>query len=696
MGTGRLRATQRTTRRGILASLAVLGLVTGCGGAAEPGPPGSGLDTAGFDRAVRPADDLYRYADGTWLRNTPIPPDLSGVGSFTTLSLQSQAEQRTLIETAAKSAGTNAGDDSNRDSGVQANARKIGDLYASFMDTAHLDQLGATPLRPYFDAVDKLASPADLTRYLGDSQQFGASGPIGLGVGQDAKDATRYVADAGQDGLSLPDRDYYLSTDPKMAAMRDQYRAYTAKMLGLAGVPDPDATAGRILDLETKLAQASWTNVQNRDATATYNKFSVADAAGATGIDWAAYLEAAGIHEHELVIDQPPYFKALGDLLNTVPLDTWKQYLTWHLIQDHAPYLSSRFVDTRFDFVGKVLGGREQNVERWRRGVTAVNSAMGEALGQLYVDKYFPDQAKKRADALVHTIIDAYRSSIDGLDWMSPPTKAVAKQKLDKLAVKIGHPTVWKDFSKLVINSGDLVGDLDRAARWEHQRDVAKLGKPVDRGEWFMTPQTVNAYYNASMNEIVFPAAILQPPFFDARADDAVNYGAIGSVIGHEISHAFDDQGSKYDPDGNLRDWWTPADAKAFAAKTQALTAQYSGYSPLPGAHVNGQLTLGENIADLSGLTVAQRAYQASLQRKPAPVIDTFTGDQRFFLGFAQIWREKVRDESLRTSLLTDPHSPGEFRCDGVVVNVDAFYTTFGVKPGDKLFTPPEQRVHIW
>jgi predicted metalloendopeptidase len=696
MGTGRLRATQRTTRRGILASLAVLGLVTGCGGAAEPGPPGSGLDTAGFDRAVRPADDLYRYADGTWLRNTPIPPDLSGVGSFTTLSLQSQAEQRTLIETAAKSAGTNAGDDSNRDSGVQANARKIGDLYASFMDTAHLDQLGATPLRPYFDAVDKLASPADLTRYLGDSQQFGASGPIGLGVGQDAKDATRYVADAGQDGLSLPDRDYYLSTDPKMAAMRDQYRAYTAKMLGLAGVPDPDATAGRILDLETKLAQASWTNVQNRDATATYNKFSVADAAGATGIDWAAYLEAAGIHEHELVIDQPPYFKALGDLLNTVPLDTWKQYLTWHLIQDHAPYLSSRFVDTRFDFVGKVLGGREQNVERWRRGVTAVNSAMGEALGQLYVDKYFPDQAKKRADALVHTIIDAYRSSIDGLDWMSPPTKAVAKQKLDKLAVKIGYPTVWKDFSELVINSGDLVGDLDRAARWEHQRDVAKLGKPVDRGEWFMTPQTVNAYYNASMNEIVFPAAILQPPFFDARADDAVNYGAIGSVIGHEISHAFDDQGSKYDPDGNLRDWWTPADAKAFAAKTQALTAQYSGYSPLPGAHVNGQLTLGENIADLSGLTVAQRAYQASLQRKPAPVIDTFTGDQRFFLGFAQIWREKVRDESLRTSLLTDPHSPGEFRCDGVVVNVDAFYTTFGVKPGDKLFTPPEQRVHIW
>jgi predicted metalloendopeptidase len=321
---------------------------------------------------------------------------------------------------------------------------------------------------------------------------------------------------------------------------------------------------------------------------------------------------------------------------------------------------------------------------------------MGEALGQLYVAKYFPDEAKKRADALVHTIIDAYRTSIDGLDWMSTPTKAVAKQKLDKLAVKIGYPAVWKDYSSLVVTRDDLIGDLDRAARWQHWRDVAKLGKPVDRTEWFMTPQTVNAYYSPAMNEIVFPAAILQPPFFDARADDAVNYGAIGSVIGHEISHAFDDQGSKYDADGNLRDWWTPADAKAFAAKTQALAAQYSGYSPLPGLHVNGQLTLGENIADLSGLTVAERAYQASLHGNPAPVIDTFTGDQRLFLGFAQIWRTKQRDESLRTSLLTDPHSPGEFRCNGVVTNVDAFYAAFGVTPGDKLYKPPGDRVHIW
>ena len=676
----------------MIASIAAAASGCASGAGNPPGPPTSGIDTAGFDRSVRPADDLYRYADGTWLRNTQIPPDLSKVGSFTTLSLQAQADQRTLIEGAAKTPG----DDSYRDAGVEANARKIGDLYAAYMDTAHLDQLGAAPLRPYFDAVDKLATPADLIRYLGASQQFGASGPIGLGIGQDAKDATRYITDASQDGLSLPDRDYYLSTDPKLTAVRDQYRGYTVKMLGLAGLPDPEGAAGRILDLETQLAQASWTNVRNRDATATYNKFTVADAAGATGIDWAAYLDAAAIHQPDLVIDQPTFFKTLGQLLTTVPLDTWKQYLKWHLIQDHAPYLSAPFVDTRFDFVGKVLGGRQQNVERWRRGVTAVNSAMGEALGQLYVDKYFPDEAKKRADTLVHTIIDAYRGSIDGLDWMTPPTKAVAKQKLDKLAVKIGYPSNWKDYSSLVINRDDLIGDLDRAARWEHQRDISKLGKPVDRTEWFMTPQTVNAYYSAAMNEIVFPAAILQPPFFDARADDAVNYGAIGSVIGHEISHAFDDQGSKYDADGNLRNWWTPADAKAFAAKTQALAAQYSGYTPLPGQHVNGQLTLGENIADLSGLTVANRAYQASLNGKPAPVIDTFTGDQRFFLGFAQIWREKERDESLRTSLLTDPHSPGEFRCNGVLTNVDAFYTTFDVKPGDKLYKPPGDRVHIW
>ncbi|HEY2206370.1 MAG TPA: M13 family metallopeptidase [Pseudonocardia sp.] len=690
----------RYGRRGtVLVAVAAVAFSAGCAnqfpgqGGAQGGAQGprSGLELAGFDRGVRAQDDLFRYADGTWMRNTQVPPDLSEVGSFTTLSLRAEDEQRELIQQAAKAT---SGDD---DAPADATERKIGDLYSSFMDTDRLNQLKAAPLQPYFADVDKLTDPASLLRHLGAIQRFGASNPIGLDVSQDSKNANAYITGVGQGGLSLPDRDYYLSTDPKQVAIRDQYRAYTAKMLTLAGVPDPQGSAARILDLETKLAQAEWTKVQNRDAVATYNKFTVADATKATGgLDWAAYLDAAGIHQPDVVVGQPSFFAQLSGLLRTVPMDTWKQYLKWHLVQDNAPYLSDDFVSTRFDFVGRVLGGRQQNRDRWRRAITAVNGAMGEAVGQLYVRRYFTGPAKQRADQLVHHILDSYRTSIDGLDWMSPQTKVAARQKLDKLAVKIGFPDKWKDYSSLDVRHDDLVGNLDRSARLDHQRALDKLGKPVDRTEWFMTPQTVNAYYSPAMNEIVFPAAILQPPFFDAAADDAVNYGAIGGVIGHEISHAFDDQGSKYDGDGNLRDWWSPADAKAFSAKTQALVAQYNAYSPLPAAHVNGQLTLGENIADLSGLTVAHRAYQASLAGRQAPVIDGFSGDQRFFLGFAQLWRTKERDESLRTGLLTDPHSPGEFRADGVVPNVDAFYAAFGVKPGDKLFKAPADRIHIW
>jgi len=681
-------------------AVVAVALLAGCanglsGSKPEAAPPISGLELLGSDRAIRPADDLYRFANGTWLRTTQIPSDLPQIGSFTTVSLEAQAHQRTLIEAATKNP-VNPDGDSSGNSGAETHARKIGDLYASFMDADHLEQLGATPLRPYFAAVDKLTNPPQLIRHLGDIQWLGASNPIVLRVSQDAKNATRYITDIGQGGLSLPDRDYYLSTDPEMVSIRNQYRDYMVKMLTFAGIPDPASTANHILDLETKLADASWTNVHNRDVLATYNKATVADATRITGIDWASYLNAAGIHQPDLVIHQPPYFSVLSGLLTSVPLDIWKKYLKWHLIQDDAPYLSSDFVNTQFDFVGKVLGGLRQNTERWRRGVDAVNSAMGEALGQLYVQKYFPAGAKVRTDALAREIINAYRSSIEGLDWMSPQTKLVAKQKLDKLAVEIGYPTKWKDYSSLVIKRDDLIGNLDRASRLQHQRDLNKLGKPVDRAEWSMTPQTVNAYYDPAMNEIVLSAAILQRPFFNPQADDAVNYGAIGAVIGHEISHAFDDQGSKYDADGNLRDWWTPADAKAFAAKTRALVAQYNAFIPLPGQHLNGQLTLSENIADLSGLTVANRAYQASLRGKLAPVIDGFTGNQRFFLGFAQIWRTKQRPESERTNLLTNPHSPGEFRCNGVVPNVDMFYEAFDVTPRDKLYKAPADRVYIW
>jgi putative endopeptidase len=680
-------------RSGRLTTCAVLvaatATVAACASPALPdsGPtaPVSGLGLPGYDQTVRPQDDMYSFANGTWLRNTQIPPDLSEYGSFSMLSQRAEEDQRTLIEGAESNSGA-AGSDQ----------RKIGDLYASFMDTARLDQLKATPLAPYFAAVDQLNTPTDLIRHLGDIERFDASDPISIGVTQDAKDATHYVTEASQGDLGMPDRDYYLSPDPKMAAIRDKYRTYVAKMLTLADQPDADATAGRVLALETRLAQAQWSKVQNRDAVASYNKFTVTSATRATGLDWADYLAAAGMTQPDLVLTQPSYFSTLSGLLASVPLDTWKQYLRWNLIRDHAPYLSQDFVDARFDFVGRTLGGRQQNRERWRRGVTAVNTAMGEALGRLYVAKFFTPAAKQRADTLVQNILGAYRTSIDNLDWMSPPTKVAAKDKLAKLAVKIGYPDRWKDFGSLRVDRADLIGNLDRAARLAYQRDLDKLGKPVDRAEWFMTPQTVNAYYNPSMNEIVFPAAILQPPFFDANADDAVNYGGIGGVIGHEISHGFDDQGRHYDGDGNLREWMAPADIAAFTAKTQALVAQYNGYAPLPGTHINGALTLGENIADLSGLTVANRAYVASLGGRQPPVLDGFTGAQRFFLGYAQIWRSKERDESLRDSLLTDPHSPGQFRTNGVLPNVDAFYQAFSVHVGDRLFRAPQDRIHIW
>jgi predicted metalloendopeptidase len=677
----------RLTACVILAALAATSACTGPVDDTASGPGvDSGLDLPGYDHSVRVQDDLYQFANGGWLKSTQIPPDMSEYGAFSVLSQKAEDDQRSIVEAAESDGGAP----------IDSNERKIGDLYASFMDTAKLEQLKSTPLQSYFATIDSIVTPTDLIRHLGDIQRSGASNPIDLDVSPDAKDATHYIAGVSQGGLSLPDRDYYLSTDPKMSAIRTQYRAYITKMFTLAGQPDAAGAATRIFNLEEELAQAQWTNVHNRDTLATYNKFNLATATKATGLDWANYMAAAGVTDANMVMAQPTYFGALNTLVATTPIPVWKDYLRWHVIQDYAPFLSADFVSARFDFVGTVLGGRPQNRERWRRGVTAVNGAMGDAMGQLYVQKYFPADAKDRAESLIQSIRAAYQSSVDQLDWMSQPSKDAAKDKLDKLAVKIGYPARWKDYSSLRITRDDLVGNLDRAAQVAHQRDIDKLGKPVDRDEWHMTPQTVNAYYNPSLNEIVFPAAILQPPFFDAKADDAVNYGAIGSVIGHEMSHGFDDQGRHYDGDGNLREWMAPADAAKFDAKTQALVAQYNGYQPLPGSKINGALTLGENIADLSGITESYKAYQASLNDQPAPELDGFTGDQRFFLGYGQIWRDKERDESLRSSLLTDPHSPGHFRADGVVPNVDAFYQAFSVKPGDKLYKDPQARIHIW
>lgn len=661
-------------------------VVTACAGGGTAAPPRSGLQLSGYDRQVRVQDDLFHFANGQWLRTTEIPPDRSRYGAFEALNDESERDLKAIIEDSVARHGPPGSPD-----------QQIGDFYASFMDTARLDALGAAPLAEPLRRVDAITGPADLVRYFGESTRTSTSGPIALSIEQDAKNASAYIPTVSQNGLTLPDRDYYLKPDPPFMSIRDQFRGYAARMLGLAGVADPDATAGRVVKVENRLAEVQWPASQERDATATYNKFTLAEATTSLpGLDWRSYLDAAGVRTPDFVISEPSYFSALGTMLATIPLEDWKAYLKFHVIDDLSPFLSNAFVTARFDFHGRTLSGQQEMRPRWKRGVAAVNAAMGDLLGQRYVQRYFPPEAKRRIDALVGRLIDAYRSSIDGLDWMSPQTKTEARDKLSKLAIKIGYPDRWKDYSKLQVVRDDLVGNVLRSTQLEYQRDLDRLGKPVDRAEWLTTPQTVNAFYNTRRNDITFPAAILRPPFFDPNADDAVNYGGIGAVIGHEISHAFDDQGRKFDGTGNLRDWWTPQDAQRFTARTAALAAQYSAYEPLPGLHINGELTLGENIADLSGLTVALRAYRLSLGGRSAPLLDGFTGEQRFFLGWAQVWRGKVRDEDLRAQLLSDPHSPNEFRTNGVVCNMTDFYAAFGVKPGDKLFRPSDQRVAIW
>jgi putative endopeptidase len=674
-------------RAGVLA-VALLSGATACTGTAPPSlaPVESGLLLPGYDRQVRAQDDLFRFVNGQWLDTTEIPADRIRYGAFDALTDKSEHDLHAIIEDSAA-----------RDGATGSPDQQIGDFYESFMDTTRLNALGAAPLKAPLDRIDALTSPADVVRYLGESAAISITSPVWLYVDQDARNASEYIPYVAQSGLTLPDRDYYLKSEPQFVTLRDQLRAYAARVLGLAGVADPDTAAGQVLAVENRLAQAHWSAEQARDVTATYNKFPVADATARTpGLDWKTYLDAAGVHNPNFIVAQPSYFTAVGTALTTVPLADWKMYLKFRLIDDLAPYLSDAFVTARFEFRNRDVAGQQEIRLRWKRGVTTVDGALGDLLGQRYVQRHFPPDAKQRMDALVGKLIDAFRSSIDGLDWMGDATKAQARDKLSKLAVKIGYPSKWKDYSTLRVARDDLVGNLLRSAQVEHQRALDRLSRPVDRAEWLMTPQTVNAYYNATLNEIVFPAGILQPPLFDPAADDAVNYGGIGGVIGHEISHAFDDQGRKFDGTGNLRDWWTPDDARRFTERTTALVAQYSAYEPLPGEHINGALTLGENIADLSGLTVAMRAYRLSLDARPAPVMDGFTGEQRFFFGWAQVWRGKYRDKALRAQLLSDPHSPNEFRTNGVVSNLPEYYAVFDVKQGDKLFRPPDQRVRIW
>ena len=655
----------------------------------KPATKSLGIDLNGMDRSVRPQDDFFRFVNGSWVDKTPIPADRSSYGSFPILSEKSENEVRGIVEAAA--AQTNAA----RGSETQ----KVGDLYRSFMDTGRIESLGITPLKGELSRIDDINKSADLGIAFARMSKLGVRTlPFAIGVSQDPKKSDTYIVTVGQGGLGMPDRDYYLRKDDKFAAIRKSYTDYIANVFTLAKEPDPQGAAKRILDLETKLAEKEWDRAHNRDRDATYNKKTMAELKTlAPNMNWTSSLTTlTGKNVNELIVRQLDYVSAADAILQSTPVQTWKEYLTFGLINEYADELPQAFVDAHFNFSGRVVAGQQEQRPRWKRGVSEVDGALGEAVGKLYVDKYFTPEAKQSADTLVKNLLAAFKVGIDELEWMTPATRAQAQAKLAKYTVKIGYPDHWRDYSALEIKGDDLVGNAMRANEFQSNDSWDHLGKPVDRTRWSMTPQTVNAYYNSTNNEIVFPAAILQPPFFNVAADDAVNYGAIGAVIGHEISHGFDDQGRKSDGDGNLRDWWTSDDAKAFEQRATKLGAEYESYDPLPGLKINGRQTMGENIGDLSGLAVAYRAYHISLHGAEPPVIDGFTGDQRFFMGFAQIWRYKAREESLRNQLLTDAHSPGLYRSFVPLTNLDVWYKAFNVQPGDKLYRKPEDRVKIW
>ncbi|HUP88764.1 MAG TPA: M13 family metallopeptidase, partial [Longimicrobiales bacterium] len=578
---------------------------------------------------------------------------------------------------------------------------KIGDFYAAFMDEARIETLGLKPLEPTLAEIAKISSTKELSAAFAKLGKVGARAPFRIGVGQDPKNATVYAVLGGQAGLGLADREYYLRTDGKFPSIRQSYAEYITKVMTLANQPDPAGAAQRIVALETQLAEKQWDRAKSRNRDLTYNKMTLTQLQAATpNVDWKAYLAAAGgaktASVNDVVISQPDYMQAMDAILAATPVSTWKEYLTFSLINAYADDLPKAFVDAQFDFNGRVLSGQKEMRARWKRGVSETEGVLGEPIGKLYVEKYFTPAAKARMLELVNNLLAAFKVGIDSLEWMSPETKAEAQKKLAKYTVKIGYPDRWRDYSALDIQPNDLIGNLMRSRLFASAESWGRLGTPVEKWRWGMTAQTVNASYNPANNEITFPAAILQPPFFNMSADDAVNYGGIGSVIGHEISHGFDDQGRKSDGDGNLRDWWTADDAKKFEERAVKLGAEYEAVSLLPGMKINGRQTMGENIGDLSGMAVALRAYHMSLKGKQAPVIDGFTGDQRFFMGWAQVWRFKTRDEALRNQLLTDSHSPGMVRSYLPMTNIDAWYNAFGVKPGDKLYKAPEERVKIW
>ena len=653
----------------------------------SPDGLGSGVELENFDTSLTPGTDFYRYVNGTWLANTPIPADKSNYGSFTALADEAEEQLRVIIESAAVA-----------DSAPGSDAQKVGDFFRSFMDESRIEALGSTPILSALSEIGSVSSKEELFLMSADLNRAGVQIPAGGYVSNDEMQSDQYITYIVQSGLGLPDRDWYLSTDDTThQEARAAYQDYIGKVMAIAGYARVQESADSVMAIESRIAEVHWDRVMNRQAELTYNKRTLAELQGMSpSLDWAAFLQRYGVNEEVFIIAQPSYIVGLDAIWNEIPLEQWKDYFSYKLVDTYAPFLSDTFVQAQFDFEGRTLSGLEEIQPRWKRGVGVVDGALGEVVGRLYVEQHFRSEAKVRMDQLIENLREAFRVGIDELEWMTPDTKVQAQDKLANFNTKIGYPDEWKDYSALVVDPEDLVGNVMRSRRVEHDREMGKLGNPIDRGEWFMTPYTVNAYYNPPMNEIVFPAAILQPPFFNVEADDAVNYGGIGAVIGHEFSHGFDDQGRKYDGNGNLRDWWTETDAEAFAERAGKLVEQYNLIEVLLGKFLNGEFTLGENIGDLSGLAVAYKAYRMSLNGEEAPVIDGFTGDQRFFIGWAQIWRRLYRDENLEVRLTSDPHSHSEARCNAILRNFDAWYDAFNIGPDDPMYLSPQDRVKIW
>lgn len=648
----------------------------------------SGIEKNNMDTNIRAQDNFYRHINGGWMNNNDIPNDKTAIGSFYDLRDKADDDVKAIIEELAATQHLKKGTDE----------QKVADLFRSYMDTGKRNTAGITPIQNIFDSINTIKNKKELARFFGSHSSLGISSPLALYISIDAKNSSRYATHIWQSGLSLPDRDYYLNEAERFVKIREGYVAHIEKIFNIAGLKETKIAAKNIMALETSLAGYHWTRVQTRDSEKRYNKFQTTNLASITDkFDWQAFLKAEGVEEQkDIIINQPDFIEGFGEIFDKTSLDVWKQYLTFQTLTSFSSYLTTDLDDENFNFFSKQLSGLKEQRPQWKRGVGVVNANLGEVIGKLYVARHFIPEAKSRMSNLVENLRNAYGASIDDLEWMSAETKKAAHVKLAAFTPKIGYPDRWEDYSALSIESDDLIGNLMNARQVASQKEIAKLGGPIRKWEWGMTPQTVNAYYNPTVNEIVFPAAILQAPFFNMKADDAVNYGGIGAVIGHEMGHGFDDQGSKYDAKGNLRNWWTEQDLAQFKERTDALVAQYANYQVFDDLFVNGELTLGENIGDLSGVTIAYKAYKASLNGETAPIIDGLTGDQRFFIGYAQIWRSKIVEKSMRNRVATDSHSPGEFRALGSLSNMNEFYEAFDVNEGDAMYIAPEKRVKIW